>query len=265
MGPNSFRNLTYLAVLLVVAALIYLVYSSSKNKKSLNPSLENVSLGTYTDTLGSIIGSSTAALSMDSVKNNIDGQLLTSGAAGVAAATAVATNLTHSNSKSPKSEVKEVITEQPSVGGGDGDGIGSSEKGKVTAKGLKKPVAAVAAPKKPVAKFDAGNGTGDFMAIAGSFASNDNANALIAKLKKIGFAKAEAVKLENSANLYVVAGNYEFNGGAEAAVRTLKANKVDSYVKKRAGQVFKVAPTVTAKAAPAKAPAAKPASSFKPT
>jgi SPOR domain len=263
MGPNSFRNLTYLAVLLVVAALIYLVYSSSKNKKSLNPSLENVSLGTYTDTLGSIIGSSTAALSMDSVKNNIDGQLLTSGAAGVAAATAVATNLAHP--KGSKSEVKEVITEQPSVGGGDGDGIASSEKGKVNAKGIKKPVAAVAAPKTPVAKFDAGNGTGDFMAIAGSFASNDNANALIAKLKKIGFAKAESVKLENSANLYVVAGNYEFNGGAEAAVRTLKANKVDSYVKKRSGQVFKVAPTVTPKAAPAKAPAAKPASSFKPT
>jgi SPOR domain len=256
MGPNSFRNLTYLAVLLVVAALIYLVYSSSKNKKSLNPSVENVSLGTYTDTLGSIIGSSTAALSIDSVKNSIDGQLLTSGAT---AATTVATNLTHS--KGSKPEVKEVITEQPSVGG-DGDGIASSEKAKVTAKGIKKPLAA--APKKPVMKFDAGNGVGEFMAIAGSFASKDNADALIAKLKKIGFSKAEAVKLENSANLYVVAGNYEFNGGAEAAVRTLKANKVDSYVKKRSGQVFK-APVVTPKAAPAKTAAAKPASSFKPT
>jgi SPOR domain len=233
MGPNSFRNLTYLAVLLVVGALIYLVYSSSKNKKSLNPSLENATLGTYTDTLGSLAGTSMAALPIDSVKNSIDGQLLT---AGTTAATAV-TSL--SGSKGSKSEVKEVITEQPSEGGGDG---------------------IAAAPKKPVAKFDAGNGTGEFMAIAGSFASKDNADLLIAKLKKIGFAKAEAVKLENSANLYVVAGNYEFNGGAEAAVRTLKANKVESYVKKRSGQVFKVAPTVSTKAAPA-----KPASSFKPT
>jgi hypothetical protein len=253
MGPNSFRNLTYLAVLLVVGALIYLVYSSSKNKKSLNPSLENATLGTYTDTLGSLAGTSMAALPIDSVKNSIDGQLLT---AGTTAATAV-TSL--SGSKGSKSEVKEVITEQPSEGGG--DGIASSEKGKakVNVKSGKKAVVA-AAPKKPVAKFDAGNGTGEFMAIAGSFASKDNADLLIAKLKKIGFAKAEAVKLENSANLYVVAGNYEFNGGAEAAVRTLKANKVESYVKKRSGQVFKVAPTVSTKAAPA-----KPASSFKPT
>ena len=254
MGPNSFRNLTYLAVLLVVAALIYLVYSSSKNKKSLNPSVENATLGTYTDTLGSLAGSSSAALSIDSVKNSLDGQLLTSGATGVAATTS---NLT--GSKGSKSEVKEVIAEQPSVGGGDGDGIASSEKGKVNVKSGKKSVAA-AAPKKPVAKFDAGNGTGAYMVVAGSFASKDNADVLITKLKKLGFAKAEAVKLENSANLYVVAGNYEFNGGAEAAVRTLKAEKLDGYVKKRSGEVFKATPKVTPKSAPA-----KPASSFKPT
>jgi septal ring-binding cell division protein DamX len=255
MGPNSFRNLTYLAVLLVVAALIYLVYSSSKNKKGLNPSVENASLGTYTDTLGSIIGSSSAALTIDSVKNSVDGQLLTSGAAGVAATAAS----TLADVKGSKSEVKEIIAEQPSVGGGDDDGISSSVKGTTTAKGGKKPVAASTVPKKPVAKFDAGNGTGEYMVIAGSFASSDNANLLIAKLKKIGFAKAEAVKLENSANLYVVAGNYEFNGGAEAAVRTLKAEKLDGYVKKRSGEVYKaVAPTVTPKAP------AKPASSSKP-
>jgi SPOR domain len=256
MGPNSFRNLTYLAVLLVVAALIYLVYSSSKNKKGLNPSVENASLGTYTDTLGSIIGSSSAALSIDSVKNSVDGQLLTSGAAGVAATAAS----TLADIKGSKSEVKEIIAEQPSVGGGDGDGISSSEKGKATAKGGgKKAVAASSAPKKPEAKFDAGNGTGAYMVIAGSFASGDNANVLIAKLKKLGFTKAEAVKLENSANLYVVAGNYEFNGGAEAAVRTLKAEKLDGFVKKRSGEVYKaIAPTVTPKAP------AKPASSSKP-
>ena len=254
MGPNSFRNLTYLAVLLVVAALIYLVYSSSKNKKSLNPSVENASLGTYTDTLGSIIGSSSAALSIDSVKNSVDGQLLTSGAAGVSATAAS----TLADIKGSKSEVKEIIAEQPSVGGGDGDGIGSSEKGKATAKGGGKKTIA-AAPKKPEPKFDAGNGTGAYMVIAGSFASGDNANVLIAKLKKLGFTKAEAVKLENSANLYVVAGNYEFNGGAEAAVRTLKAGKLDGFVKKRSGEVYKaIAPTVTPKAP------AKPASSSKP-
>ena len=69
----------------------------------------------------------------------------------------------------------------------------------------------------------------------------------------------EAVKLENSANLYVIAGNYEFNGGAEAAVRTLKAEKLDGFVKKRSGEVYKaIAPTVTPKAAPAKPSSSRP-------
>lgn len=240
MGPNSFRNLTYLAVLLVVGALIYLVYSSSKNKKSLNPSVENETLGTYTDTLGSLSGSSTAAFPIDSSKNSIDGQLLSSGTSSPSAYS--------DDTKGSRTEVKEVVTEQPSLGGG--DDISSSEKAKVNVKSGKK-----AAVKKALPKFDAGNGTGEFMAIAGSFASKDNADVLVAKLKKMGFVKAEAVKLENSANIYVVAGNYEFNGGAEAAVRTLKANKLDALVKKRSGEVYKVIPAVRPKSV----------SSFRPT
>ncbi len=242
MGPNSFRNLTYLAVLLVVGALIYLVYSSSKNKKNLNPSVENATLGTYTDTLGSLAGSSSAAYPIDSTKNSIDGQLLSPGTSSPSAYS--------DDSKGSRAEVKEVVTELPTTGGN--DGIASSEKGKVNVKSGKKAVA----PKKPVAKFDAGNSTGEFMAVAGSFASKDNADLLVTKLKKMGFTKAEAVKLENSANVYVVAGNYQFAGGAEAAVRTLKANKVEAIVKKRSGEVFRIAP---------KSVPAKPASSFKPT
>jgi SPOR domain len=243
MGPNSFRNLTYLAVLLVVGALVYLVYSSSKNKKRLNPGVENPSLSSYTDTLGSITGASTAALGIDSVKNSLDGQIAPISGAVAGAASSIA-----STAKGTASEVKEVLTETPN------DGIASSEKPKVNVKSGKK--AAVKA--KPVAKFDAGNGTGAYMAIAGSFASKDNATGLVAQLKKMGFAKAEAVKLENSANIYVVAGNYEFQGGADAAVRTLKAHKVEAYAKKRSGEVFKIAP------APAPKPAPKPAG-FKPT
>ena len=250
MGPNSFRNLTYLAVLLVVGALVYLVYSSSKKKNRLNPSVETPSLSSYTDTLGSIVGSSTAALGINSVKNSLDGQLTAAGTAASGAASAIS-----SKAKGAASEVREIIAEAPA------ESISSSEKAKVNVKSGKKAVAP-AKPKQAVAKFDTG-GKGDFMAVAGSFASKDNADLLVGKLKKLGFAKAESVKLENSANLYVIAGNYEFKGGADAAVRTLKANKIEAYSKKRSGEVFK-ASTPAAPKATAKAPT-KPASGFKPT
>ena len=69
MGPNSFRNLTYLAVLAVVGALVYLIYQSSKKKRErLNPSIEtSAGLGGISDSLGSIAGSSTATLDRKSV------------------------------------------------------------------------------------------------------------------------------------------------------------------------------------------------------
>jgi hypothetical protein len=250
MGPNSFRNLTYLTVLLVVGALIYLIYSASKNRNRLNPSIDNTTLSGYGDSLSSMVGSSVAALPIDSVKNTIDGALI-DGTSSLAAAPAALAK----GASAVASEVKEVVTSEPisTTSTGPDDGIASSEKGKanVPKKGVTVTSKGVTAPTKPQAKFDPGKG-GDFLAIAGSFASKDNAQGLVAKLKKMGFTKAEAVKLENSPNVYVVAGAYDFKGGADAAVRTLKANKVESYVKKLSGDIYHAAPT----AAPAPAPKA---------
>ena len=78
------------------------------------------------------------------------------------------------------------------------------------------------------------------------------------KLKKLGFAKAEIVKLENSANVNVVAGYYAFKGGADAAVRTLKANKIDGFIRKKSGEIFKATPAPAA-TKPAVKPTVKPA------
>ncbi len=91
------------------------------------------------------------------------------------------------------------------------------------------------------AKFNAGNSTGDFIALCGAFASMDNALSLVEKLKKLGYENAEVVKYKNSDSYYVVAGYFEFKGSADAAVRTLKANKIESYVKKRGSEVYKPA------------------------
>lgn len=249
MGPNSFRNLTYAAVLAVVGALVYLVYQSSKKKERLNPSVESsASLGSYTDTLGSISGTSSAALSgIDSVSNNVDGNFVSSSSPTSPA--------TYTSGKNKTSEVKEVTAEEPgslsssSKTGRPEDGISSSQKKTVTAKGLKSKTAV-----KAKEKFDAGSSSGDFMTIAGSFASKDNAEALVAKLKKMGFNHAEAVKMENSANTYTVAGYYKFKGGADAAVRTLKANKIPAIVKKKSGDIYKTTPAPVKPVATPKAP-----------
>ena len=253
MGPNSFRNLTYAAVLAVVGALVYLVYQSSKKKERLNPSVESsASLGGYTDTLGSISGTSSAALDgIDSVNNTVDGNFVSS-----------STPSSPSTYSGTTSEVKEVTAEEPgslsgsSKTGGPEDGISSSQKKTVTAKGVKSKTAV-----KAKEKFDAGLPAGDYMTIAGSFASKDNAEALVAKLKKMGFTYAEAVKMENSANTYTIAGYYKFKGGADAAVRTLKANKIPAIVKKKSGDIYKttpVKPVATPKAPTKSATTAKP-------
>ena len=244
MGPNSFRNLTYAAVLAVVGSLVYLIYQSSKKKQKLNPAIESTSgLSAYTDTLGSLSGASTAALPADARTSSVDGQLVAGGSAALSTSPKDYASAGKS-SKNSTSEVKDVMADEPgSIVTGPSD-IASSEKRKVNVKSGKATVTSKS-PSKAKAKFNAG-GKGDLMVVAGAFSSKDNAVALVDKLKKLGFEKAETVKLENSANTYAIAGYYEFKGGADAAVRTLKASKLEGLVKKRSGEIYKPSTPVPA-------------------
>jgi SPOR domain len=250
MGPNSFRNLTYAAVLAVVGILGYLIFQSSQKKKAaraaeLAQSADlTTGLGGLTDTLGSLTTSTSAALASGAA------------AAGAAASNAVSGSLiSPAASGTGSSDVKNVTVEDaaPSAASDAKSGMPSTST-KAASDGGKKPQSP--ATKKPTAKFDAGSG-GEFMAMAGAFASKDNADAVVAKLKKLGFTKSEVVKLENSANVNVVAGYYAFKGGADAAVRTLKANKIDGFIRKKSGEIFKSTPAAAAPVKPAVKPAAK--------
>ena len=244
MGPNSFRNLTYAAVMAVVGILVYLIYQSSQKSKAKREAQAaqaadlNSGLGTLGDTLGSLTTSTSAALAsgVDAAGSTLNG---------------ASNALTSPAASSAGKDVKNVTVEDVTSLTGSG-GVPTSSSKTAT----KKPQSPATKKAQPV-KFDAGAGSGDFMAMAGAFASKDNATALVAKLKKLGFAKAEIVKLENSANVNVVAGYYAFKGGADAAVRTLKANKIDGFIRKKTGEIFKATPS-PAKPAPAK-PVAKPA------
>ncbi len=240
MGPNSFRNLTYAAVMAVIGILAYLIYQSSqkqaaKRAEAAQAAEMSQDLRGLPDTLGSLAPSTTSTLASGAAASNTSDALTSPAAAGA-----------------KSSDVKNVTVED--ITSLSGSGVpNSSTKTTAAGGGAKKPQSP--ATKKPV-KFDAG-GTGEFMAMAGAFASKDNADALVAKLKKLGFSKAEVVKLENSANVNVVAGYYSFKGGADAAVRTLKANKIDGFIRKKSGEIFKATPAAAVK--PAAKPAAKPA------
>ena len=250
MGTNSNRGLTYLLVLGAVGALIYAVYSTNRANRVKSPAYDSSSLNggvanVSTDT--SLLITSPAALHIDSFHRAATGKLAkvessvaSSAAAGVSELTSYGTEkVKRSRSSSPEI----ITTEDPSLidrNSSISDPIAPSGKTVVRSKS----VHAVKHAKKKQ-KFNPGSEKGDFMVIAGNFASKDNADALIAKLKKMGFAKAEIVKLDNSATLHVIAGNYSYKGGAEAALRTLKAHKVAAFVKKKTGDVYKSTTTAS--------------------
>ena len=126
MGPNSFRNLTYAAVLLVVGSLVYLIYKSSRNKNKLNPAIEASSgLSTYGDTSATLAG---ATLTPDLTTTSQDGQLV-SGAATTSPSTEASPSAYNSKSKS-SDEVKEITAEEPGSlsGTASSNAIASSEK-----------------------------------------------------------------------------------------------------------------------------------------
>ncbi len=247
MGPNSLKNWTYAALALVMGALGYLIYNSSKAKTRLNPNLDNTSGLSGYDSLGALSTTSPSAIASDSLRTTIDGELVSPSSSPSSYNNRDVSSRNNASAATPSTgDMQEVPVEEvdnlSSSSIGPDESIASSEKRKVTAKSSEKPKAV-----KPKVKFDAGTANGEFMVVAGSFASKDNAAGLVDKMKKMGFTKAEAVKMENSANVYAVAGQYSFKGGADAAVRTLKAKGVPALVKKRDGEIYRPTPTAAPK------------------
>jgi len=260
MGPNSSRSLTYLLVLGTVGGLIYAVYNTNKSRRLKSPAYDTTATtggaANVSSTDTSLLVTSPAALRTD---NSVTGTL-SKGLSAAAATTAAAASDLKSYStevvkKATTASPEIIATQDPatvdnSLTGTSSDPIASSTKTKVTSKSVHSAKAKHSVKKH---KFDAGSEKGDFMVVAGNFASKDNADAQVAKLKKLGFAKAEVVKLDNSATLHVIAGNYSYKGGADAALRTLKAKKIAAFVKKKSGDVYKAS-----NPAPAPAPTSQP-------
>ena len=102
--------------------------------------------------------------------------------------------------------------------------------GEAPAKTTKKATAArPAATHKSQAKSTA---TGQYLVVAGNFLDKSNAVRMRDRLRKAGY-NAEIVNFNLSQYYTVLAGRYQSRSTAEAVVRELKRDGIDSYVHKR--------------------------------
>ncbi len=251
MGSNSARNATYLLILGLLVGLGYLVKRKVDENKLATSSLESTpstlsNSPALSDTSYSLSTSANpASMHYDSTHNSLDGKIVSGN------------RPTSYNEKSMKGKAKHESVAANSMM--DDNALSTAEplsvaaaSPKVTSKGIHKKAVGTVSHSKSVkrtfatknAKKDNATAKGDFEVVAGTFASPDNAKALVVKLKKLGYARAEAIKVDNSMNTQVVAGKYQYKGGAEAAVRTLKKDKIDALVKKKLSVLLK-AETVT--------------------
>jgi len=247
MGSNSARNATYLLILGLLVGLGFLVKRKVDQSKLATSTLESTpstlsNSPALSDTSYSLSTSANpTSMHYDSTHNSLDGKVVSSkptsysekSIKGKAKHESIAANSMMDDNALSTAEPLSVATTTPKV---TSKGIHKKAVGTVVhSKGVKHTV---------VTKKDNATAKGDFEVIAGTFASADNAKALVAKLKKLGYTKAEAIKAENSMNTQVIAGKYKYKGGAEAAVRTLKKDKIDALIKKKLSVLLK-AETVT--------------------
>jgi len=259
MGPKSVRNLTYLAVGVCVIALMYLIKQSNKVRTSAG--IENSSSGNASFNSADTLGLSTTSPAAATASS--DTSLFVGGSSGKLATGQTTKSIPSSGnavaksysavSKAPgatetKSDVLEIQNGTPEQAT-----AAEEESGAATAT---KSIASVKAKAKSAPHHPAGakvgqhskvlhtpGDKGDFMVVAGSFASKDNEEAQVAKFKKLGYKFAEAVKFENTANTTVVVARYPYKGGAIAVVKALKTKKIDAFVHKKSGAVYTKEPS----------------------
>ena len=77
------------------------------------------------------------------------------------------------------------------------------------------------------------SGMVQYMAIAGSYIINSNAESMVTKLKKLGYADSEVVVFDQSQYYTVIAGRSSSYDGALRVSNKLKTNGIDSYVHKK--------------------------------
>jgi cell division septation protein DedD len=74
---------------------------------------------------------------------------------------------------------------------------------------------------------------GSFIVVAGNYLVEGNANDMVKKLKKSGFASAEKVVFDLSEFHTVIAGRFSSNDSAKSTVEKLKAKGIDAYIKRK--------------------------------
>jgi len=88
-------------------------------------------------------------------------------------------------------------------------------------------------PSTPPRSSTSSSSAGQYMVIAGSYIINTNAENMVLKLKKMGYANSEIVVFDQSQYYTVVAGRSDSYDGAMTVSGKLKSRGIDSYVHKK--------------------------------
>ena len=79
----------------------------------------------------------------------------------------------------------------------------------------------------------AGNSSGEYMVIAGSYLLEENANKMIRKLKGMGYSNAEIIYFNQSQYHSICAGRYGNRSSAKQTASSLQTSGIDSYVHRK--------------------------------
>lgn len=251
MNPNSIKNLTYAAVALCIVALVYLVYKSVKNATQKDgeafTSSEPISNNSEDSLYNIVDDESVNKPSSGSDKNNnqgiatihdneddlnkesTNGDIVTPKKEETPSS--YNTRTTPAKTTAPVSKgLKEVTVD---------DNARTVAPAKKTIPATKPPTtpdkepvakATTKSEKAPVGKTakPATASSGKFVVVAGSFQSQSNANAMLAKVKKQGFSGA----IVNTGTVHAVQiGKYNSRADADAMIKKLKAKGIDAIVK----------------------------------
>nr|HRD08860.1 SPOR domain-containing protein [Saprospiraceae bacterium] len=76
-------------------------------------------------------------------------------------------------------------------------------------------------------------GSGGYIVVAGNYLVEQNANAMLQKLKKAGFSNAEKVVFDVSEFHTVIAGRYPSEEAAVKTINNLKSKGIDAYLHRK--------------------------------
>jgi cell division septation protein DedD len=209
MNPNTLKNITYIAIILCIVALLTLFYKSIQNKRreqlsiegidKVNKSIEDSLFNTIEDNLNTNIAMKEISSNSSSKKNDQNKEVVVD------------------NSKIQEAPVITTLPDNP-----------KPDKKAIPTPKIDSEKTQTEKPQTQVSTENKSNTSNGYSVIAGSFSSQENAQNLISKLKALGF---EAFSKPSGTLFKVYVGTFNDKSAADEVVTKLKAKGIVTIVR----------------------------------